>query len=161
MNEYEPYSMWKTYTKTNEGVSIQSSWSRFIDSFSETKENVYVGLLDYLDYKMDDNSGNLFKKLLTKRKNFAHEMELRAIVTHSPLNHIIPDPTDPQKTIVNWEAFQNGLNIKVKLEHLIEKIVVAPNAPSWFKSLVESVCKKYDIQKPVESSEIDQKPFSY
>lgn len=162
MNEYEPYSMWKSYTTTNEAISIQTSLRKFIDSFSETGEDVRIGMVNYLDYRIDHNGGNnLYKKLLTKRKNFEHESELRAIVTYRPSNNILPDPDNPQRNIVNWDAFSNGLNIKAKLDTLIEKIIIAPKAASYFKNAVKSVCEKYNIQKPIENSEIDQTPSTY
>jgi len=156
-NEYEPYSMWKTYAP-NEGIAIQSSWERLIDSVSKSKEEICIGMIEYLDYKKDDNSGNLFKKLLTKRKNFIHESELRAIVTHSPTNYIIQDSNNPPTNIINWEAVPQGIKIPVKLDDLIEKIIIAPKSPSWFRSTVESICGKYGIQKPIENSELDKNP---
>ncbi|MGY5149908.1 MAG: DUF2971 domain-containing protein [Candidatus Nitrosopumilus sp. bin_68KS] len=158
-NEYEPYDMWKTYTQTNEGISIQSSWNRLIKSFKKTQEIVYAGMVDYIDYENEDNSGNLFRKYLTKRKNFSHENELRAIFLEKPSNNIIKTKDDPDK--VDWGKIPNGMKININLDDLIEKIVVAPNSPSWFKPLVESLCKKYSFNKPIINSTLDVQPSPY
>jgi len=47
---------------------------------------------------------------------------------------------------------KSGLHIPVDLDTLIDKIVLAPNCPSWQKTVIKSILKKYDVDKKVSSS---------
>ena len=37
----------------------------------------------------------------------------------------------------------SGINIKIDLSLLIEKIYVYPNVPTWFYELIKSIMKRY------------------
>ncbi|HHP1331796.1 TPA: hypothetical protein ACRXX4_000756 [Klebsiella quasipneumoniae] len=47
-----------------------------------------------------------------------------------------------------------GTKIKLDITNLIQEIKVSPYAPNWFFELVKSVCKKYDLDIPVNRSKI-------
>ena len=47
----------------------------------------------------------------------------------------------------------------VALTELIDRVHVAPGAPSWFKDLVQRVCVKYGVDKAVIQSSLDADPF--
>ena len=82
-----------------------------------------------------------------KRESFRHEHELRALILNS---QNIRETTQPLIT---------GINVKVNLDKLIEKIYLSPQAPNWFKDLVKSITEKYHIDKPIESSSLDERPL--
>lgn len=145
INDYEPYSMWKTYTSNNQGVSIQSTFKRLKESII-APTSVFIGKVKYIDYRKEEVPyGNAFLPLLHKRKNFEHESELRAIAFS-----LSTDPYNPPV----------GVNIKIDLNVLIENTVVSPATPSWFKDLVGSISKKFNINNPVINSQLDEKPLS-
>ena len=100
--------------------------------------------MKYIDYtntwRSDDN---IFHAYLHKRKSFEHEHELRAIT-------IGPD----EESIL-----QSGMYIPCDLNILIEKIFVSPGSPSWFKELVIAVIDKYNLNKEVTRSNLDDDPL--
>ncbi|MEO9307475.1 MAG: DUF2971 domain-containing protein [Nitrososphaera sp.] len=144
INNYEPYSMWKTYTSNNQGVAIQSTFEKLKNCINDTT-NVFIGKVKYIDYGKEEVPwGNAFLPLLHKRKNFEHESELRAISFN-----LSTDPHNPPA----------GVYVKINLDILIENIVVSPTSPSWFKDLVRAILKKFNVDKPVINSQLDEKPI--
>jgi hypothetical protein len=130
MNDNESMAMWKLYLKSNEGIAIQSTIKSMINSFSHTEEDVYIGVVDYIDY---DNQKmpwkNIFYPALHKRKNFEHEKEIRAIVFTPPVQKAKGKYTD------------TDLNV------LIESVYISPNSPQWLFDLINKIMKRYNLNK--------------
>lgn len=85
ISEHESAAMWKLYLKSDEGVAIQSTFKRLVESFNDYLKDVYIGKVKYIDYKTDlIPEGNLFFPYLHKRKSFEYEHELRAIIGELP-----------------------------------------------------------------------------
>jgi hypothetical protein len=159
MNDYESAALWSIYTKAMQGVAIQSTFSRLCDCFKEYSENnVFIGVMNYIDYNTEiiPISENVFPPLLHKRKSFEHEKELRAVIIH-------PKEFYSKHRAGKHDEFnggdQTGLDIKVDLNILIERIYVAPTTDKWVKELLVSVTKKYGIDKPIEQSSLDDSPI--
>lgn len=157
INEYESGAMWKLYTKSTESVAIQSSFQRLSDSLKDEQKDVFIGTVRYLDRNQEaipmDNHIEIF---LHKRPSFRHEQELRAIMIE-PWNKVQEGTFvyyDDMKAKINVE----GLHANVNLDILIEKIYFSPNAPKWFKNILKTILHKYSIDKPVEDSELDNRP---
>src|SRR5687767_12683809 len=51
--EYESAAMWKLYSHGTNGVAIQTTFDRLVDSLRETDRDVYVGQVRYIDYECD------------------------------------------------------------------------------------------------------------
>lgn len=149
MDEIEPYSMWKSYTASNQALAIQSTFSKLVQSFENNKKySIFIGKVKYIDYKKDSIPwDNAFNPLMHKRHNFKHESELRVIVVdHGPLLY--------------GKELQIGQRVFCDLSSLIEKIYLAPTAPDWFKNIVLTMMQKFGLDKPVINSELDEKPPS-
>ena len=152
MNEYESAAMWKLYTKSNEAVALQSTFSRL---HSCLPKKVYVGVVQYIDYDKDWMAeGNAFYPFVHKQKSFEHEREVRAVIQAS--SYIKNGAEVPRQ--IGMKNNELGRQVEVELETLIEKIYVAPTAPDWFGELVKRVTGKYRLEKPVIRSILDQKP---
>ena len=66
-------------------------------------------------------------------------MEIRALINLNPPG----ENTEPL-----WKINEEkGIYVSIDLSILIEKVIIAPNAESWFKEIVESVSKKYGLDK--------------
>jgi len=155
MNENESAAMWEICLKSNEGVAIQSTFKRLKDSFILHKEDeILIGKVKYIDYKNNTiPKGNIFNPFLYKRKAFEHEKELRAVIMKfAPPEEIIG------KHILYVDPKWFGIYVKTDLDVLIDKIVVSPNVPDWFIDLVESIVKKYKLNKKLEPSELSKDP---
>ena len=156
MNEHESDAMWKLYLKTDKGIAIQSTFSKLTESFKNYKDPVYIGIMKYIDYETDWlPEGNLFFPFLHKRKSFSHENEIRAIVSRVPSKK---DEKGGLETDLSQEAFQDGLDVMVELDILVERVVTHPAAPTWFVDLVKSVTNKYGLGKPVDVSKLSERP---
>jgi hypothetical protein len=140
MNKYESAAMWKLYIKSGEGIAIQSTYKRLIESFTSLETFESVGVVEYIDYDIEKfDWKNAYNSALHKRKGFEHEKELRAIVM------------DPRP--------QNGKYISVDLNILIENIFLAPTSPSWLNDLIKGILLKYGLKKKVMFSRINEKPL--
>jgi hypothetical protein len=149
MNPAESAAMWKLYAKSNEAIAIKSSYFRLANAVDE---HTYVGTVEYIDFEHDWlPEGNTFYPFVHKRLSFAHEREVRALITQFP--------TSDQGIDFKAAAPDVGLERKVDLATLIEQVYVAPTSPAWFRSLVTQVCKRYSLEKPVLQSSLDAQPF--
>lgn len=149
MDDIEPYSMWKSYTVSNQALAIQSTFSKLVQSFENNRKySNFIGKVKYLDYKKSFIPwDNAFNPLMHKRHNFKHESELRAAVV------------DFNFLGTNKEPLV-GHRVEVELSKLIEEIRIAPTAPDWFKNIVLTLMQKFGLDKPVINSELDENPPS-
>jgi len=139
MNAHESAAMWKLYGRSNEGICIQSTYSKLKRCFV-AEERVFAGIVKYIDYETEHirDGLNLFSPFMHKRISFAHEREVRAVI----LRH--PKSEDDANTLdLSVETIEHGTLVEVDLDVLVERIYVAPDAPAWFKELVGSVLRKY------------------
>jgi hypothetical protein len=149
MNNAESAGMWRLYAKTNEAVAVRSSFEKLHRLMDE---DVYLGVVQYIDFERDWLAeGNAFYPYVHKRLSFSHEAELRAVMQRIPQSNGIPDPTAPQPLL--------GIQKHVALDDLIDSVYVAPTCPPWFRDLVQSVCERYELKKPVHKSSLDAEPF--
>ena len=110
--------------------------------------------VQYIDYKKETASENVYETLFYKRRSFEHENEFRMMVFADPILYkneghnlnIYESIIDPHEGTKEFDTIA-GANIKYDLSTLIEEIYIAPSAPPWFKDLVESVLAKYDLSK--------------
>lgn len=150
-NEHESAAMWKLYLKSGEGVAIQSTYAKLKQSVIDQKDIVRIGEVQYIDYETEMiKEEGLTKPFFYKRKSFAHENEIRAIIFEPP----VTAPSD----IFDKGTIQDGLTIDIDLSNLIQKVYLAPNAPFWFRDLVCSLIKKYEYNFEVVHSDLDKSP---
>ena len=146
--------MWSLYAKTNEAIAIQSSYQLLCDCLPA---EAFVGKVRYIDYDHDwIPENNTMYPFVHKRRSFEHERELRALIQSFP-----PAAASDEGTLVMPVGLPNpdyGRLIPVSLEALVDRVYVAPAAPSWFSALVENVTAKYGLSRPVISSSLARAP---
>lgn len=152
MNEYESAAMWNLYLKSDEGIAIQSTYKLLKESIID-EEDVFISKVKYIDYDKDliVHDMDLSAAFIHKRISYEHEKELRAIAVKWPI--------EPRGLNFSKETIKGGLQIKVDVKTLIQKIHIAPNSPNWFKELVQSVVKHYGYGIEVIRSELDKDPL--
>lgn len=155
IKEHESAAMWKVYLSNDEGIAIQSTYPRLIESLSPYKDfEIYVGRIKYIDYEKEAiPMGNLLSPFMYKRKSFEYEDELRALIW-TP-QHGKNDILNPQG---NKFANISGLSVAVDIERLIENIFVAPSAPSWILEVIRAVTNRFGINKKVTQSNLASTP---
>lgn len=160
MNPNESEAMWKLYMASTFGVAIQSKYSKLVEALPSNylpgdHRGPFVGLVNYIDYETEvfDNN-NIFFSLLHKRTSFKHEEECRAIIWKCG-NHRGPDPIP----LIELENNSTGILVEVKLEDLIEKVIISPNAPGWFSSLFKEITRKYGYNFTIYDSQQSIEPY--
>ncbi|OIU71041.1 hypothetical protein [Rossellomorea aquimaris] len=154
MNEYESAAMWDLYLKSEEGIAIQSTVGKLIDSFCETEESIYIGKVKYIDFKRDwVPEGNTFNPFIYKRKSFEHEKELRL------LHHLGLPSSNGAIDYSADSPVQFGKSISCDIKTLIENIYVSPTSADWFHDLIISMCERLELKKPVLHSDLKELPY--
>lgn len=154
LNNYESNAMWKLYTKSNESVAIQTTYSKLQNTLDN---EVFMGQVTYIDYENDTfNDIDILPLFMHKRKSFEHEKEVR-IIKIEPLK-INEEYTDK----ISYEYFKKaplGINIDIDL-NIIDNIYINPSAPEWFCELVKEICIKYDLNEVnIEKSNLSNEPL--
>ncbi|MDP4145725.1 MAG: hypothetical protein Q8936_14765 [Bacillota bacterium] len=151
MNEHESAAMWRLYSQSNEAVAIQSTFARLRDSFNMTNEDIYIGMVNYIDYEREwMPEGNLFYPFVHKRLSFEHEHEIRALYQYFP--------TSGDGLDLSQDLYDYGINIEIDINVVIERIYVSPLAPRWFFELVQAIVQRYGLNKEVIYSDINSNP---
>lgn len=151
MNEFESAAMWKLYSKSSDSVCVQVRFDQLFENLTASYgEHLYASEVTYVDlanHYMDES--NAFIPLVHKRASFSHERELRFLIWHhgrNTSNGSLNTGTEP-------------IAIPIDLNHTIESIRVNPEAPEWFRVVVESLARKYDVEASVTSSSINGTPL--
>lgn len=160
LSECESAAMWKLYLRSDEGIAIQSTFTRLTKSFDKHPEDdIHVGKVKYIDYETDWlPEGNLFYPFLHKRKSFQHEQELRAIIVRIPYKER-KHGKDDLEVDLKKEVVDVGVYVNVELDVLSERVYVSPTAQEWFNSLVDSILRRYEIEKKIEQSSLAKGPL--
>lgn len=141
------------YTKATQGVAIQTTYKKLVDSFKNyLKSPIYIGTMKYIDYTSQTiDQTNSFNPMLHKMKSFEFERELRAVILLPDVYRDIP--------INNSKNYPTGINVPIDLNRLIEDIYLAPTTKPWIKELLTNIMNKNGIQKSPIQSILDSKPI--
>lgn len=138
MNNFESMAMWKLYSKTKNSIAIKCRYSKLI---SVLPKRVYVGLVHYYDYENDIlPMNNLFYYVMSKRKEYMYEQEIRAVYS-------VPE-------IKNEKHFK----IPVNLNQLIDTVYISPSCSSYFEQVVRDIILKYGYSFQITKSELLRTP---
>jgi hypothetical protein len=157
----ECYAMWRLYGK-DFGVSIASSIKKLQKSFvfnskddeflilengyqTIWNDKVIVDMRYYNDDKDYIHTESPIDRFTYKRKEFEYEKEVRCII-------YFPDGcgVNVNNEIVTYD----NIKLNINLDNLIDEIYISPFAPSWFYSVIENLCRKYQINKKIIQSVI-------
>lgn len=149
LSEYESMAMWDIYTKSNNGIAIQSDYSSLKESLNNNQYTFHVGRVNYIDYEtVGIRADNLFNPFICKRRSYEHEKELRAISWWER-------SSKGGKAIVIGESNPIGFSIKISPTKLIKKVFINPNSPKWILDTITKLVKRYNYNIPVIKSELD------
>ncbi|MBA7507538.1 hypothetical protein ES706_06257 [subsurface metagenome] len=152
LNEYESAAMWRLYLKSNEGIAIQSTFNLLKSSLKDENHNIFIGKVKYIDFERDRMpEGNTLYPFVHKRKSFEHEQELRAVIQEFRYK---------KNGEIDWHKlpFDDGICGSVDLNVLIDRLYLAPTSPKWLLELVRSVTRRYELDKDVIQSSLDDRP---
>lgn len=136
-NEVESEAMWKLYSKNVENaIAIQTTYGVLKEQLGE---DVTIRPIKYIDYSKGFVGSN--DVYWYKRKSFAHENEVRAIV-YEPNSY-----------------GELGILKSVDLTKLIKSIYISPYAPRWFYEMIADLIKRYGYEFEVKISGMKEQPF--
>lgn len=150
MNNVESDAMWKLYSNIKNSIAIQTTLGKFKQALKDPLD-IYIGKVKYVDFETDVVDGfNALGPYNYKRKSFAHEQELRAILwlpsAHSGFNEKEPDK------IIPIQYPDHGQGVEIDIDLLIENIYVSPLSDSWFAGIVSNLLYQYEKKIQVQQS---------
>ncbi len=153
MNEHESVAMWDLYSA--KGIAVRSTFARLCESFAKDPDEQHVGQVRYIGYGTEViDYGNTMNAIYTKRTSFEHEREVRACLSRIPEDWKAGTP-DAERYAKSQPA---GVYVSVDLATLVDSVYVSPGRPGWFRDLVASMMRRYELDKPVEASSLDERP---
>lgn len=140
----ESEAMWKLYCPNNQGVALQTTYSKLANSIKDDK--VHIGTITYIDYESGffQAANNLFYSIMHKRKAFEHEKEVRIVTTQHYMEN---KPYLPGKTF-DWN-----------ISEFIESIYVNPYADSWYYDIIIDTLNIFNCNAEVKWSDMKTKPY--
>lgn len=142
-NMHESMAMWKIYGESESSVCIVTNLEKIKSSFIPPDGyKMIIAKVEYISH--DTDSFKIEHKLapfMHKSNFYTYEQEVRIIGYNS---------------FCKFKEMRADFGTKIKLDitNLIQEIKVSPYAPNWFFELLKSVCKKYDLDIPVNRSKI-------
>jgi hypothetical protein len=150
MNDDESAAMWTVYLGGREGVALQTTVGELRAELDRGSADtpVYVGAVSYLDYARQSwGAYRPFNAVMHKRRSFAHEQELRAVVVRPTWAELADYGEHPDRL-----PRSTGVEVPVNLDRLIRRVVVSPRAPEWYVNLVASMLHRFGCERtPVQS----------
>ncbi|MET3203346.1 MULTISPECIES: hypothetical protein [unclassified Arthrobacter] len=67
-------------------------------------------------------------------------------------------PNVDYENVIDYRTLPAGKLLAVDLKQLVNRVVVAPEAPSWFIDVVRDIVSKYNQAFPVDSSAMLRRP---
>lgn len=144
-NDEESSAMWRLYTSFHESVCIRSTYSTLARLLPD---QCYLGKVRYLDYRKEYiDFTNGFDVMVSKRRSFAHEREVRAVIWDRPAAKLpFPRPSE------------FGMVVEIDTAALIETVYVSPDAEPGFRDIVEKLTQVYGLNTPVLQSGVNAPP---
>jgi len=143
--EDESAAMWAIYAGRHQGIVIQSKISTLLTAFPAAEQEdmnkmLKIGRVEYIDPDLENRAEkfpNLYAAVLRKRHWYRYEDEIRIICSQSE-NWV------PNTSTQEGERFcRSGVWVRCDLRKLIQRVVVAPKAPSYLKPAVSEIFKRF------------------
>lgn len=143
MNDYESYLMWKVYG--DRGCAIQTDYKRLVAAFGDELPAINGCMINYIDYERDQfDVGNIFLPVSHKDLPYRDEKEFRLLCWK------------PEFEKHNLPFDENGVNVRIDVNMLIEKIFINPSKNVNIEELQEQI-EKNRLNCMIENSRIKNK----
>jgi hypothetical protein len=160
MHEIESDAHWRIYGSGDIGVAVRSSYDRLVRL---TPECDNIGCVRYIDY---DSArvlhGNVLATLMHKRREFAHELEVRLVrwITEEGRKLTLTGPTTTRlsRRDPSLRSYPYGVRVKIDLDALIESIWISPYAPDWHAEAINSYLRRVGLDRRLQRSRLLDKP---
>jgi len=149
MSNHESVALWKVFSKSDNSIAIQTKYSKLA---ALLPENTFLGCITYDFEEFSwNNPDNMFRTIMTKRKSFEYEKEVRALLFKPEYIKILCETKNINETIENIPKIQI---CPIDINELIESIYINPKAEKWFYDIVKDVCIKYKYVNQIRKSDL-------
>lgn len=144
-------AMWAAYSRLDSGIAVVSDAGRLHKAFTDPKWRVGIKSVRYLD-RDSFPFGEYPQPFLCKDDSFYYEEEVRAFVdllqdkNDPPILEFRIDlerPSDdikaPEQSALAKLKGIHGTNVRVSLDLLVNRVVLAPRTPLWVVGLVREL----------------------
>ncbi len=160
----ESDAMWRGYA--HDGIAIRStagtlrqavlsSTDHYADADTTKKtplRDAWIGRVIYDDHNTASlNDVTPFGRFFFKRPSFFAEREVRVLAA---LPQLVTDAGVNESD----DPGLNGVSVPVKLESLIDELVISPFAPGWLVASVAGLLKKFGLGIPCRVSDLSKNP---
>lgn len=155
MSQYENHAMWRCYTTKPEAVAIKTSYELLRLCLPNYVE---AGMVRYIDYATERlPTMNMFEYITHKDAYYHFEHEVRA-VAFPPVGHEL-DGAHFRENHFELEGSPGFLVYAppIDIKHLVNGVVLHPEAPLAFETEVIGICAKNGLPQP-EPSRSTRKP---
>jgi hypothetical protein len=133
-SERESWALWKAYAGST-GVAVLTTVGRLRDSVVHPR-SFHIGRVEYLDFnEAPVQKLNLFRPSFLKRAEFGAEQEVRLLVSEEAIQR------DQSKPFGETES----LLLRVKLEQLLERVVIGPESPTYLAAAVKELLARFGL----------------
>lgn len=154
----ESDAMWQLYCGEEQGVAITAAYKDIEAALPDSSYK--IAPIKYIDYQNEGfPQGNYYYPFFHKRSAFIHESEVRIVQVATdqyddgsmPTSFSNP-PTEAQRQQLEKERQQKvqlkaqrgkGILIQLDVINTIQEIVVHPDAPEWYYTVIEEVVKRF------------------
>jgi hypothetical protein len=144
MNTTESDLMWRTYAEGN-GVAIESTYGQLRSALPDW---IFIHEVEYIDYETDRMiEGHSLAPVFYKRKEFAGERELRAVIDVFPEGDTRRHGTKP---------LRSGNAIEIDLRRLVTRVILSPSPSPVLLKRVREFCDPVAV--PLGHSTLDKTP---
>jgi hypothetical protein len=160
LGEHESMATWQIYGSHAHGVALKSSIDRYKSAlqYKSGREHYQFGPVKYHeDLQLSSEVKRDFTKgpFLTSDSLLAREVLELGFHKRSCFDH----EKEWRAAIFQDESPQKGILVKFDLDKLIKEVVVGPRAEEFLVNTVNSVLKKYGLDKPVYKSKLLDTPI--
>jgi hypothetical protein len=149
-NQDDSAAMWALYGKSECAVALTSTVGQLADTVAGIAEHkISIARVEYVKHWSDpklDVSPDYTRIFAYKTKAYEYEKEVRVIIDRT---RDAPTP----------DLRQPGIVVPIEAGRLLRSIVIAPDAPPWFESLVRQSAQRYGVRAPVRRSKLATDPI--
>lgn len=159
---HQSAAMWKIYGAPGAGVAVVTNGARIELALAQNSEPMYLGAVQYQQPGfVSFGASNAFDKILIKRAEFSYEQEVRLVYLdtndmHDPLENCAWNSGTMRfdDIVEDNRPIRPGYRFNVDIETLIQKVVIAPTAPTWYEPMIEKLREQLGYSFPIEKSSL-------
>jgi len=160
--DHESVAMWKIYGSPGAGVAVVTNGARMGAAIDKSPKQYYLGAVRYVEPSaLAIGMSNAFDPVLVKRANYQYEQEVRLVHwdtedIHDALANFTwnEDTMRCENLIEDARPLIPGVHVDCEIGTLIERVIVSPFAPKWYKPMLMELRDKLNFNFEIDESKL-------